>query len=41
MLTYHWLFCSSSSQVETDVADGEPAFVNHAVPDHYMEGLIK
>lgn len=23
------------------MADGEPTFINHAVPDQYMEGLIK
>ena len=40
MLTYYCLFCSSSSQLDTDMADGEPVSINHVVPEHYMEGLI-
>ena len=41
MPTYHrYLFCSSSSQLETDVADGDPVSINHAVPECYVEGQI-
>ena len=38
MRTYHSY--SSSSQLETDVPDGEPVSISHIVPEHYMEGQI-
>ena len=40
-LFYHRLYhFSSSFELETNVADGEPASINHVVTEHYEEGQM-